>query len=105
MWSVCALEGGRVASGSADATVRVWSVATGACERTLEGHGDVVRSVCALEGGRVASGSDDSTVRVWVSGASGVIYRARPSWGSLEPRDGGRSRHPAREWGSAVERR
>ncbi len=27
-----------VATGSADATVRVWSVADGACLRTLEGH-------------------------------------------------------------------
>jgi WD40 repeat protein len=59
-------DGSRVASGSADNTVRVWDVLTGECQYTLEGHSDTVNSVIfSPDGLRVASGSDDNTVRVW----------------------------------------
>ena len=63
--SVAALEGGLLASGSADRTVKVWEVASGRCIATLQGHGSYVTSVAALEGGRLASGSGDDTVKVW----------------------------------------
>ena len=37
--SVCAMaDGRRVVSASYDTTLRVWDVATGECERVLEGH-------------------------------------------------------------------
>jgi WD40 repeat protein len=59
-------DGKRVVSGSDDKTVRVWDLASGRCEATLEGHGDRVCSVAVSpDGKRVVSGSGDKTVRVW----------------------------------------
>ncbi len=59
-------DGGRIASGSWDGTVRVWEADTGRQVLRLEGHEDWVRSVAfSPDGGRIASGSDDRTVRVW----------------------------------------
>jgi len=55
-----------MASGSGDGTVRVWNVATGQAEQTLEGHSSSVSSVAfSPDDSKVASGSDDGTVRVW----------------------------------------
>ena len=66
--SVCfSPDGQMVASGSSDRTVRLWDVETGACERTLVGHGDWVYSVCFSPDGRmVVSCSADRTARVWL---------------------------------------
>ena len=68
VFTVCFSPDGRmVASGSGDRTVRLWDVETGACVRTLEGHGDTVGSLCFSPNGRqLASGSDDRTVRLWL---------------------------------------
>jgi WD40 repeat protein len=57
--------GNLLASGSDDATVRIWNLATGAHVATLEGHTDSVRVLAALPDGRLASGSDDNTTRLW----------------------------------------
>ena len=67
VYSVCfSPDGRRLASGSNDETVRLWDVETGACVRTLEGHGFVF-SVCFSPDGRMgASGSADGTVRLWL---------------------------------------
>jgi WD40 repeat protein len=65
-------DGKRLASGSADWTVRVWDAAGGAALLTLCGHEGVVASVAfSPDGKRIASGARDWTVRVWdaVSGA------------------------------------
>ena len=41
--------------------MRLWDVETGACVKTLEGHGHDVNSVCfSPDGKQVASGGDDS---------------------------------------------
>ena len=68
MNSVCfSPDGRRLASGCDDRTARLWDVETGACVKTLEGHGDGVTSVCfSPDGKQVASGSADSMARLWL---------------------------------------
>ena len=63
--ALCALSDDRLASGSCDKTVRIWSVSSGACLQTLQGHTGSVLALCALSDDRLASGSYDKTVRIW----------------------------------------
>src|SRR5262249_30887585 len=59
-------DGRRLASGSADRTVKLWNAKTGQEKLTLKGHTGRVTSVEFIpDGKRVASGSFDGTVRVW----------------------------------------
>src|SRR5262245_37357967 len=59
-------DGKRLASGSADRTVKLWDAATGQELLTLKGHGDAVSSVTfSPDGKMLASGSADRTVKLW----------------------------------------
>jgi WD40 repeat protein len=59
-------EGKRMASGSADATVRIWDADSGQTLRTLRGHSARVDGVAfSPDGTRLASASRDRTVKVW----------------------------------------
>ena len=59
-------DGGWLASGSRDYTVKVWEAATWQEIATLTGHtGDVFALAVAPDGGWLASGSYDDTVKVW----------------------------------------
>ncbi|RYP43315.1 hypothetical protein DL768_009981 [Monosporascus sp. mg162] len=56
----------RLASGSADNTVKIWDPATGKCVSTLNGHNSWVHSVAwSHDASRLASGSADDTVKIW----------------------------------------
>jgi WD40 repeat protein len=68
-------DGRTLATSSADTTIRLWQVATGALLRTLEGHTSNVPSVAfSPDGSLLASGSWDKTVRLWQT-ADGTLLR------------------------------
>jgi eukaryotic-like serine/threonine-protein kinase len=55
-----------LASGSHDATIKLWDVATGRLKATLQGHaGPVVCVTFSTDGKLLASGSRDHTARLW----------------------------------------
>jgi WD40 repeat protein len=56
----------RLATASADNTVRVWDISSGREVTVLAGHGWLVRwCAWSRDGTRIASASSDKTVRVW----------------------------------------
>ena len=55
----------KLASSSADMTVRIWDLENMSVIRVLKGHVDRVWTVTCSSNGRIASGSDDRTIRLW----------------------------------------
>ena len=66
------LEGGRLASGSGDETIKIWDVATSGCVMTLEGHEGTMFSLAVLEDSRLASGSGDK-IKIWDVAAGACV--------------------------------
>ena len=64
--AVAALPDGRVISGAADGTLRVWDPTTGRLALTLAGHAEAIRGLAVTPDGRYAvSASFDTTLKVW----------------------------------------
>lgn len=67
--------GETLASGSGDHTVKLWSIRTGECYQTLQGHTSRIWSVAFSPDGKIlASGSSDQTVKLWDL-ATGECYQ------------------------------
>ena len=71
-------DGTWLATGSFDATVRIWDAASGQLRASLVGHDGLVRAVAiAPDGTWLATVSDDRTTRVWdtVTGDVAAVMR------------------------------
>src|SRR5262249_260831 len=59
-------DGRRLASASADRSIKIWDIASGQELRTLKGHNGMVMSVAfSRDGSQLASGSGDKTIHVF----------------------------------------
>ncbi len=76
-------DGRRVVSASRDRTLKVWDLASGRTEVTLEGHADWVNACAVIpDGRRVVSASYDGTLKVWdlASGRAEVTLEGHADW-------------------------
>lgn len=59
-------DGKRIASCSADGTIKIWNAFTGEHEHTLEGHMAGISAIAwSPDSTTIASGSDDKSIRLW----------------------------------------
>ena len=80
-----------MASGSNDATIRVWDPRSGVCQKILDDHNGAVYCVTAShDSRRLASASRDKTIKIWETG----------SWSCLATLRG----HVDRVWAAAFSR-
>ena len=63
--SITVLEGDRLASGSIDSTIKIWSLNNGEEILTLKGHSSIVHSLLELPNNKLASGSKDKSIIIW----------------------------------------
>ncbi|KAG8623858.1 hypothetical protein KVT40_008834 [Elsinoe batatas] len=62
-----------LATGSYDATIKIWEIATGKCLRTLKGHTSGIRCL-QFDDSKLMSGSMDNTIKVW-NWRTGQLFR------------------------------
>ncbi len=67
VWAVAVSpDGGTIATGSADDTIKLWDAQTGSSFQTLRGHADDARALAfSPDGSILASGSYDETIILW----------------------------------------
>jgi WD40 repeat protein len=74
----------RLASGSADKTIKIWDAASGQCLQTLQGHSGSVWSVAfSPDGQRLASGSADKTIKIWDAASGRCLQTLQGHGGSV----------------------
>lgn len=61
----CLTSDGRLASGSQDKTIKIYSLSTYRCERTIKEHKGPINSICLLDSKYLLSSSDDKTVKIF----------------------------------------
>jgi WD40 repeat protein/ABC-type branched-subunit amino acid transport system substrate-binding protein len=67
-----------------DDPIRVWDARTGALQRSLAGHQDIVWSVSfSPDGGRLVSASRDGTARIWDAASGHVLLTLQGHSGTL----------------------
>jgi WD40 repeat protein len=75
-------DGKLLASGSVDATVRLWEAATGKEKAVLRGHASTVTCLAfSPDGRRLVSGGLDTTLRVWDVASAREVWSARETQG------------------------
>ena len=68
-------DGGHIASGSCDQSVRIWHAKSGILEKKLAGHTNKVTSVAySPDGKHIVSGNGDNFVRIWHA-KSGILEK------------------------------
>ena len=72
--SLAVLSNGDLASGSFDASIKIWDTSNGTLKSTLTGHASTVYALVALPNGDLASGSYDQTIKVWSLTNNNVFY-------------------------------
>jgi cytochrome c len=63
-------DGRRAVSGSFDARVILWSLASGTAERVLRFHDKAVNAAVFLEEGRIATSGEDAAIAIWRPGSA-----------------------------------
>ena len=80
-----AAQGGRLASGSRDKTVRLWEAESGKLLRTLKQYNATVWSVAFdAQGNRLAGGSSDATVNLWEAESGKLLRTLEGHTGSVD---------------------
>jgi WD40 repeat protein/tRNA A-37 threonylcarbamoyl transferase component Bud32 len=78
-------DGGTLASGGFDHTIRFWDAATGLPRGVLTGHSGVIYDLSySPDGTRLASASWDGTVRVWDTATRGTVLTLGGHGGHVE---------------------
>jgi WD40 repeat protein len=77
-------DGTRVASGSADRSLRVWDVQSGECLGDMRGHrGGLFACAFSPDGSRLITASDDRTLRLWNLQSGESLLELRGHNGSI----------------------
>lgn len=78
-------DGGTLASGSGDGTIKVWDVQSGSLLRTLSGHAGWVTAVAiSPDGSTLVSGSTDVTTKLWDLATGRLLHTWSSGNGNVE---------------------
>ena len=65
------MRNGKLCSGSADTSIKIWDIKQGKCIQTLTGHKNLVKCVLELDNVIIVSGSDDNSIKLWKPNENG----------------------------------